>query len=96
MRVAQLESESRREKEVRRKLPALLSCAPFTPEALQERLADRADTSGLPLLHCSHSVRRHTDSSTPQQRARTMAPTCFIPLAVQWIGGRTPRYDPLS
>jgi hypothetical protein len=47
MRVAQLESESRREKEVRRKLPALLSCAPFTPEALQERLADRADTSGL-------------------------------------------------
>ena len=47
MRVAQLESERRREKEVQRKLAALLSCAALTPEALQERLADRADTSGL-------------------------------------------------
>jgi hypothetical protein len=47
MRVAQLESESRREKEVRFIPPRSLRRAPVNNNALQERLADRADTSGL-------------------------------------------------
>ena len=48
MRVAQLESESRREKEVRAPASALLlQRLPRTQVPLQERLADRADTSGL-------------------------------------------------
>ncbi len=51
MRVAQLESESRREKEVCTSA-LLLARLPCTQVPLQERLADRADTSGL-LKVCS-------------------------------------------
>jgi hypothetical protein len=74
MRVAQLESESRREKEVHCSASAMqLSC---TQPALQERLADRADTSSLLKVSPALARTRLLPPTPPNTLNRTSISSC--------------------